>query len=291
MKTLLILAAAALAAPAFGAYADNIVPTGKAAERFAAIPQDYTTYGRTVGEGPVDENGLAGEWLLATIDGKNVVEEEDVPYINFDSQDHRFYASNGCNVVNGSYRLNGKEISFGGVAATMKYCADAAYEMAFNKAVNDESVLLTTPVYRIGQDAFLTLTDRAGKPVMTLRKKNMNFLNGNWQITMADGMTINDEEATVFFDIPELKVHGNSGCNYFNGTLYINPQQPGAIDISNIGLTRRACPNSEQERAITVALEVAHTAAAGHEPDTVALINKEGKTVMTLKRAPVVEEE
>ncbi len=74
-----------------------------------------------------------------------------------------------------------------------------------------------------------------------------------------------------------------------NGTIYIDPQRPNAIDISNMGITRRGCPKTEQERAIMVGLESAYTAAEGSTPDTAVLIDKSGKTVMTLQRsnAPV----
>lgn len=256
------------------------------------LAQNYTTVGYTQTAGPLRAEDINGEWQLATIDSKNVTEEDDVPYIFFESPKGRFYANNGCNTLNGSYVMENGKISFGGVASTMMYCAHAPYEAAFNAAVSDGSVLTTTPVYRIGADAYLTLVDKNSKPVMTLRKKNMEFLNGNWQIEMADGVKIKDEEATVFFDIAELRLHGNTGCNFVNGTLYIDPQRPNAIDISNMGITRRGCPKTEQERAITVALESAYTAKEGSEPDTVVLMDKSGKTIMLLRRtnAPVAEE-
>ncbi len=253
---------------------------------------DFTTVGFTATTGTLTGEDINGEWQLATINSKNVTEEEDLPYIYFETSKGRFYAYNGCNTLNGSFRMTDGAISFGGVASTMKYCAVSPYEAEFNAAVNDESTLMTTPIYRIGADSYLTLTDKAGQAVMTLRKKNMEFLNGNWQITMADGIAVNDEEATVFFDIRELKLHGNTGCNFVNGNIYIDPQRPNAIDISNMGITRRGCPKTEQERAITVALESAYTATEGSEPDTAVLMDKSGKAIMTLKRtnAPVETE-
>lgn len=233
---------------------------------------------------------INGEWQLATINTMNVTEEEGVPYIFFDASKNRFYANNGCNTLNGSFSMKDGKITFGAVASTLMYCANAPYEATFNAAVSDESVLVTTPVYHIGADSYLTLKDTAGKTIMTLRKKNMEFLNGNWLILMADGIKINDEEATVFFDIRELKLHGNTGCNFVNGNIYIDPQRPNAIDISNMGITRRGCPKTAQERAITVALESAYSAAETSEPDTVVLMDKSGKTIMTLRRINVPAE-
>lgn len=262
---------------------------GERPEALTEQTADFTTVGFTATTGALTGDDINGEWQLATINSKNVTEEEDLPYIYFESPKGRFYAYNGCNTLNGSFRLDEGVISFGTIASTMKYCANSPYEAAFNAAVSEELPLTTTPIYRIGADSYLTLTDKAGQAVMTLRKKNMEFLNGNWQITMADGVAINDEEATVFFDIRELKIHGNTGCNFVNGNIYIDPQRPNAIDISNMGITRRGCPKTEQERAIVVALESAYTAVEGSEPDTAVLMDKSGKTIMTLKRtnAPV----
>ncbi len=82
---------------------------------------------------------------------------------------------------------------------------------------------------------------------MTLRRHNMEFLNGNWRVTAIDGQPIDDEEANVFIDIAELKIHGNTGCNYFNGAIYIDPARTNAIDFSDMGVTRMACHKAEQE--------------------------------------------
>ncbi len=125
--------------------------------------------------------------------------------------------------------------------------------------------------------------------MMTLRRHNMEFLNGNWRVTAIDGRAIDDEEANIFIDIAELKVHGNTGCNYFNGDLYIDPQRSNAIDFSDMGVTRMACPKGDQERQMLVALEETKTAIAGDREDTVLLLDKAGKAVLTLKRIPMPE--
>ena len=118
----------------------------------------------------------------------------------------------------------------------------------------------------------------------------MDFLNGNWQITSVSGKKIEGDDATLFIDIAELKVHGNTGCNFFNGQLFINPDKSNAIDFSNLITTRMACPNMEQESAILLALEDAATAIEGSE-GRVMLLNTSGKELMTLKPLPIQTEE
>lgn len=264
----------------------------EAAAEMNALAPNYTTLGFTETPSYLTAADINGEWQLATIHGKNVTEEEDLPYIYFESPKDRFYAYNGCNTLNGSFSMQEGRITFSGVAATMKYCPSASYEAEFNAAVSDGAVLCTTPIYRILTDEYLTLTDAAGHSVMTLRKKNMDYLNGNWQIVMADGLDIDDEEATVFLDMPALKIHANTGCNFVNGTIYLDPTRPDAIDFSNMGITRRGCPKTDQERAITVALESAYSAAKGSKADTLVFMDKSGKTIMKLTRlaSPAVTE-
>lgn len=252
---------------------------------------NLTTIGFTETAGVLTAENIAGEWQIATVDSKNIIEEDNVPYIVFEVEKGRFYANNGCNTLNGSFSMEDGKITIGTVACTMRMCPDAPFQFEINRALADNTVLTTTPIYKIGADTFLTLTDGKGKAVMTLRKKNMEFLNGNWKIVMADGQKINDDEANVFFDIRELKLHGNTGCNFVNGDIYIDPQRPNAIDISNMAVTRRYCPKTDQERAITVALENAYTAQEGSEKDSVLLIDKSGKTIMKLVKAPIRPEE
>ncbi len=226
---------------------------------------------------------LAGEWQVASVGETEITAEEDVPYVNFDIAQGRFYANNGCNILNGSFIYKAGKLTCSGVLSTMKYCAEIPYEAEFNSAFN-ENPGVTVTSKRIGQETYLYLNNSKGVTLVTLRKHNMEFLNGNWQVTSINGKAINDEEATVFFDIPELKIHGNTGCNFFNGQIYIDPNRSNAIDFSNMGMTRMACPKSDQEQSMMVALESAATAISGGNGSTALLLDKAGKEVMTIKR-------
>ena len=179
---------------------------------------------------------------------------------------------------------------FSNTLSTMKYCADVPYADAIGAALNGQE-RLTAESYRLGQDTYLYLKNAAGKTVLTLRRHNMEFLNGNWLVTSINGKQIDDEECNIFIDIAELKTHGNTGCNYFNGDIYIDPGATNAIDFSNMGVTKMACPKTAQETAMLVALEEATTAIAGKNDNTVLLLDRNGKQVMTLKRIPLPAQE
>ncbi len=243
------------------------------------------------GERPDDEELGGGQWQITAVGDTKINVEENVPYINFQPSTGRFFASDGCNIINGDYVLRSDGVmTFGHTISTMKYCADVPFADAVAACLNDES-RLTAESYRLGQDTYLYLKNNKGKTALTLRRHNMEFLNGNWQVTSIDGKTIDDEECNIFIDIAELKTHGNTGCNYFNGDIYIDPTRTNAIDFSNMGVTRMACPKTTQETAMLVALEEATTAIAGKKDKTVLLLDRKGKQVMTLKRIPLPSEE
>ena len=233
---------------------------------------------------PSKEQLCGGEWTVASVGEIKIETEENVPYVNF-APDGRFYASDGCNVINGDYVLRTDGfLSFANVLSTMKYCHDMEYSTLISNIFGEKRY--SVDFRRIGQDSYLYIQSSAGKTLMTLRRHNMEFLNGNWRVTAIDGQPIDDEEANVFIDIAELKIHGNTGCNYFNGAIYIDPARTNAIDFSDMGVTRMACHKAEQEQKMLVALEETRTAIAGND-DTVLLMNKSGREVLTLKRIPI----
>lgn len=257
-------------------------PGKKGKKKNGQQPQEHKT--ERAGVKPTEEQLCGGEWTVASVGDVTVEADENMPYVNFAS-DGRFYASDGCNVINGDYALrNDGSLTFANVLSTMKYCPDVEFSTLIASVFGQERY--NVDFKRIGQDSYLYIKSQAGKTVMTLRRHNMEFLNGNWRVTAIDGQPVDDEEANVFIDIAELKIHGNTGCNFFNGSIYIDPSRANAIDFSDMGVTRMACPKAEQEQRMLVALEDTRTAVSDGD-DTVLLINKSGREVITLKRIPL----
>lgn len=240
------------------------------------------------GNMPTKEQLLGAQWNIVSVGETQTEAEDDTPYIAFD-QSGRFYAGDGCNVLNGDYVLRSDgSLVFSQVLSTMKYCPDVTFAAIISEALSDGKKYMVD-CKRIGQETYLYLKNEKGKTAVTLRRHNMEFLNGNWRVTAIDGENISDDELTLFIDIPELKVHGNTGCNYFNGDIYIDPARSNAIDFSNMGITTKACRNADRERAMMVALEQAASAIAGGSND-VLILDEAGKQVMKLKRIPFPED-
>lgn len=233
----------------------------------------------------VDYSALVpGEWTIYKVDGKALTGDER-PYITFDAENSRFYGSNGCNTINGDYNLGGTTLSFSNVISTMRACADAPFEYAINRALDKVSGYA---VGKKGHESYMNLTGADGQTLMVLRKHNMDFLNGTWRVTLLSGKPVeleDDESMRLVVDIPELKLHGNTGCNILNGNLLVDPDKKNAIQFHNVVTTRMACRDQQQETAFLLALEAVDAATAIGD-DSVALLDDEGKTVITLRRIP-----
>ena len=229
---------------------------------------------------------IGGQWSIVQVGSTLIERDEEQPYLTFEPSTGRFYANNGCNTLNGTYMINGKDIiEFFGVISTLKLCPDVPFEGAINRIIADNtpSQLKMT---QIGTETFIDILDTAThRSALRLRRGNMDFLNGNWEVSNVRGIEKMELPVTIFIDLDELKIHGNAGCNYFNGTVYMDHHTGNAIDFSNIALTKMACPYTAQETAFLVALEQTATAIEGNG-DTAILLDSQGNQLMILTRIP-----
>lgn len=59
------------------------------------------------------------DWVFDTACGEKVVTSEKTPFIRFDEAEGRVHGCLGVNIVNGSYTLDGKNLTFSQMASTM----------------------------------------------------------------------------------------------------------------------------------------------------------------------------
>lgn len=240
----------------------------------------------------VDKHGNAitqhtpveGEWIIIEAGGKKVVQDGDMPYVIFSDVDSRFYANNGCNGINGDFAYDTEEatLTFSDVLSTMASCPDIPYQHDISVVLND-GVTVKTRIESKGQESYMYITSKSDDKLMTLRRHNMEVLNGQWDVKEINGKKIDVNGLNIFLDLPELSVHGNTGCNYFNGKIEVDPFAASSISFTNMGVTMRMCENSDLERKMLVALEQV-TAYKLKDHDTLQLVGSDGKCLMTLKR-------
>lgn len=230
------------------------------------------------------EKIIGGEWTIYKV-GNNKVTGENRPYINFNFADSRIYGSNGCNIINGNFAVsenNGLRIT--DVISTMMSCPDAVYEQAINRALD---AVTSYRVSHKGHEYYMDLMN-GDTQLMTLRKHNMDFLNGTWQVVEIEGTKYDNPDLEMVIDVQELRLHGNTGCNIVNGKLLIDPDKTTSIQFNDLATTRMMCPpeTMQVETAYLVALEKVEYAHKGRN-NTVQLLDKNNKPVMTIKRVEV----
>lgn len=226
---------------------------------------------------------LNGEWIIVQAGKYSINQDEDMPYIYFDENDNKFYASNGCNILNGEFMINEQsELTFSNILSTMAICPDLDYPSSINNVIKEGSSH-KVKLEKDEKGTIAYLTNSSGKKLLTMVKHNDELLNGEWEVVQIGNKKIgNQDRPNIFLDIPEKTVHGNTGCNYFNGVLHLDPNSPNSISFSQMAVTMRACPNQEVERLMLVALEEAYSYSLSG--NSLKLLDSSKKTVITLRR-------
>ncbi len=233
---------------------------------------------------------LYGEWMVYKV-GNQMVTGSDRPYIIFDGSDTqeatnmvKTYANDGCNIVNGVYEITpgGKMVRSSEFISTMRLCPDAPYEVGMTLAMNDVKKF---SLDKIGNDYLLSMKSESDSTLMVLRKYDLNFINGAWSVTAVNGTKIPEtSDINLVIDTPELKIHGNLGCNTMNGTIVINPDRQNSMKFTNMVTTRMTCPQIQLEQEIIEALSKVTTVTPQDDMAGAQFKDEAGNVVLTLKR-------
>lgn len=229
---------------------------------------------------------LAGEWILLSVYNKKIGATDEVPFLNFDNANNRIYGNNGCNVINGSFKISkGKDMAFRDLITTMMSCPSSKFETLIMKALNEVVEYNFSTVSGIIN---LNLIDKRGAIVLSLKRYNFDFLNGAWTVKEIDGESVTDDNVKLVIDIQELKLHGNSGCNIINGTIGLDPKKNLAIQFQQISSTRKLCPNMKIETALLVALEEVESCKKKNANEVILYDNKK-QPILVFKRLDLLK--
>ncbi len=225
---------------------------------------------------------INGEWTIFSINGETISGEER-PYLIFSEKENKIYGSNGCNIINGDYEATESgEIAFFNIISTMMACENAPYENAINNGINNAAMYSIT---QNGHEYYMTISSFENQELLVLRKHNMDFLNGAWRVSEINNKKNKNESITLMFDITELRLHGNTGCNLVNGSIYIDSDKNNSIQFHGLIATRMACPENDMktETALLVALEEVEHAEKDNE-NTVKFFDKDKNEILVLTK-------
>lgn len=229
---------------------------------------------------------INGEWTIYSVRDVAVTGEER-PYITFDLPAGRFYGNNGCNYINGDVKAEPNQvIAMTNVIATMKMCQDDRFQYLINLAINDVRSFVVREEPPV---TFLDMKDASGRTILVLRRHNMDYLNGGWKVETLNGTPMPaGENATMTFDTTDLKIHGTTGCNIFNGSIFIDPDKLNSLQIAGLATTLMACPTASRETEFLLALEEVETARHSGSK-SVTLYAADGRELFTLVKMDLVD--
>ena len=92
-----------------------------------------------------------------------------------------------------------------------------------------------------------------------LKGQNLAFMNGAWTVEEIDGESVEDKNVKLVIDLDQLTIHGNSGCNIVNGTVYIDYGKDWGVQFQQLLSTMKMCENIQTEKKLLVALELTET--------------------------------
>lgn len=226
-------------------------------------------------------NSLGGEWLFMTVAGKTVEADDERPMLVVEESTGRFYATNGCNVFNGDVILPAPgKLRFDNVLASLNLCDEQPWTSAIT-ALWDKVAAMAMKQTQTA--SLLELKNADGLTIATLKRHSLDAVNGLWEVISINGKKIESERPSIVIDIPERSIHGKTGCNIFNGTIFLDPTKKNSLQFQDMNVTKMSCPNEDVERALLVGLENVEQVTLNAD-GTVSLTDNAGKRQMVLKQ-------
>lgn len=110
---------------------------------------------------------IKGDWNVVSIGGEPVLLTEQTPFLNFDSENGQIHGNTTVNIINGSYSLVGKKITFENLGTTMM----AGPMEAMTQEQNFLSAINSAVKVELSEQDELTLKDASGNALMVLKRK------------------------------------------------------------------------------------------------------------------------
>lgn len=116
-------------------------------------------------------------------------------------------------------------------------------------------------------------------------KTDAKKLEGKWNVVELKGEKILEEGMPQMdFDMAANKLHGNSGCNIFNTTVTLDPNDISSITINEGASTMMACPNMDLEMKVLKSMSEVKSVKAGKNENEMLLIDQDGNVLFVLDK-------
>ena len=106
-----------------------------------------------------------------------------------------------------------------------------------------------------------------------------------WNVVEVKGEKVLEEGLPQMdFNMAEKKLHGNTGCNLFNTTITLDPEDVSSITIAPGATTMMACPNMDLETSVLQSMDQVRSVKAGKDENEMLLVDQDGNVLLVLER-------
>ncbi|MBR5102849.1 MAG: META domain-containing protein [Muribaculaceae bacterium] len=223
---------------------------------------------------------LYGEWTIVALNGKSFVSDVR-PYIYLDfSNGNRVYANNGCNTVNGTFTQRDNNISFKDLIAGTAECDYGSNATAVLKAMAE---VKTFNLKSKGDMDYIDMKNAKGQITLSLRRQNLDFLNGAWTVRRIKGEDVADKDMIIVADAPMRTIHAKTSCNVISGIMRIDTDKELAVQFEDLQSLQNRCSDIDVETRLLIALEEVEWCKR-ESNGNILLLNKARETVIELRR-------
>ncbi len=115
-------------------------------------------------------------------------------------------------------------------------------------------------------------------------KTDVKKLEGKWNVVEVKGEKVLEEGLPQMdFNMAEKKLHGNTGCNLFNTTITLDPEDVSSITIAPGATTMMACPNMDLETSVLQSMDQVRSVKAGKDENEMLLVDQDGNVLLVLR--------
>ncbi len=230
-------------------------------------------------------NRIFGEWIILSAKGRNINIRDAAPFLNFNASDNKIYGEVGGNVINASFSAKTKGvITITNVESTRQPSDNVREENDIKAGLREAA---THTIEKKKNDIYyLDILDKKGSVVLHAKRHNADILSGLWAIDKIYENDVRADSLEIVVDVPELKIHGKTGCNIFNGDIGLDRNKDWFIQFQNIIVSRMKCEEEKMavERNLLVALEDVEIIKRENGGKTIHLLDKNKKEVLLLRR-------
>ncbi len=230
-------------------------------------------------------NRIFGEWIVLSAKGKDTNIRDAAPFLNFNASDNKIYGEVGGNIINATFSVKTKGVITVSNVESTRQPSDNVREENDIKAGLSEAATYTIEKKK-NDIYFLDILDKKGNVVIHAKRHNADIMTGLWTIAEIYQTDVRADSLEIVVDVPELKIHGKTGCNIFNGDIGLDRNKDWFIQFQNIIVSRMKCDESKMavERNLLVALEDVEIIKRENGGKTMRLLDKNKKEVLLLNR-------